>query len=129
MNSAPSRHIFLFFAALVAHTTGAQNLPTATPEQASFSAERLAKITQVFKQEVEQGKLPGMVMMIARKNRVVYSESIGFQNKDSATAMSKDAIFRIYSMTKPMVSVAAMMLVEDGKLQLNDPVSKHLPAM
>ncbi len=113
---------------LLAQTVYAQTLSTATPEQAGFSAERLAKITQVFKQEVEQGKLPGAVMMIARKNRLVYSESVGFQNKEAATAMSKDAIFRIYSMTKPMVSVAAMLLVEDGKLQLNDPVSKHLPA-
>lgn len=117
------------FAAVFAHAAIAQNLSTATPEQVGFSGQRLAKITQVFKQEVEQGKLPGAVIMIARKNRLVYNESIGFQNKDSATAMSKDAIFRIYSMTKPMVSVAAMLLVEDGKLQLNDPVSTHLPAM
>ena len=120
---------FFLAATLLVHAAGAQSLPTATPEQVGFSTERLAKITQVFKQEVEQGKLPGAVLMIARKNRLVYSESIGFQNKEAATAMSKDAIFRIYSMTKPMVSVAAMMLVEDGKLQLNDPVSKHLPAM
>jgi CubicO group peptidase (beta-lactamase class C family) len=129
MNSTPSHHIFLVLATLITHIAGAQSLPTATPEQAGFSAERLAKITQVFKQEVEQGKLPGAVIMIARKNRLVYSESIGFQNKETAAPMQKDAIFRIYSMTKPMVSVAAMMLVEDGKLQLNDPVSKYLPAM
>ena len=120
---------FFLAATLLVHAAGAQSLPTATPEQVGFSTERLAKITQVFKQEVEQGKLPGAVLMIARKNRLVYSESIGFQNKEAATAMSKDAIFRIYSMTKPMVSVAAMLLVEDGKLQLNDPVSKHLPAL
>ena len=120
---------FFLAATLLVHAAGAQSLQTATPEQVGFSTERLAKITQVFKQEVDQGKLPGAVLMIARKNRLVYSESIGFQNKEAATAMSKDAIFRIYSMTKPMVSVAAMLLVEDGKLQLNDPVSKHLPAM
>jgi CubicO group peptidase (beta-lactamase class C family) len=114
---------------LVVNAALAQQLTVVAPEQAGFSAERLAKITQVFKQEVEQGKLPGAVMMIVRKNRLVYSESVGFQSKETATAMSKDAIFRIYSMTKPMVSVAAMLLVEDGKLQLNDPVSKHLPAV
>jgi CubicO group peptidase (beta-lactamase class C family) len=113
---------------LLAQGVCAQTLSTATPEQVGFSANRLAKITQVFKQEVAQGKLPGAVMMIVRKNRLVYSECVGFQNKETATAMSKEAIFRIYSMTKPMVSVAAMLLVEDGKLQLNDPVSKHLPA-
>ena len=115
-------------AGLIFNAALAQQIATASPEQAGFSAERLAKITQVFKQEVEQGRLPGAVMMIARKNRLVYSESVGFQNKESATAMSKDSIFRIYSMTKPMVSVATMLLAEDGKLQLNDPVSKHLPA-
>ena len=114
---------------LIACAASAQTLSTATPEQAGFSSDRLAKITQVMKQEIEQGKLPGVIMMIARKNKLVYSESIGFQNKESAIAMQKDAIFRIYSMTKPMVSVAAMLLVEDGKLQLNDPVSKHLSAM
>ena len=59
----------------------------------------------------------------------MYSTAIGFQNKETGKPMSKDAIFRIYSMTKPLVSVAAMMLVEDGKIELTDPVSKFLPAM
>ena len=67
--------------------------------------------------------------MIARKGRVVYDESLGFQNKQSATPMRKDTIFRIYSMTKPLVSVAAMMLVEEGKIVLTDPVSKLLPQL
>lgn len=129
MNIIANLRSAFFLAAVFAHAAIAQNLSTATPEQVGFSGQRLAKITQVFKQEVEQGRLPGAVIMIARKNRLIYNESIGFHNKDSATAMSKDAIFRIYSMTKPMVSVAAMLLVEDGKLQLNDPVSTHLPAM
>jgi CubicO group peptidase (beta-lactamase class C family) len=68
-------------------------------------------------------------MMVARKGRLVYSDAIGHQNKATGKVMTKDAIFRIYSMTKPLVSVAAMMLVEDGKLVLTDPVSKYLPAM
>lgn len=114
------------FAWLALGASAQTNAPT--PGLMGFSAERLGKITQAFKQEVEQGKLPGAVMMIVRKNQLIYHEAVGFQNKETATPMSKDAIFRIYSMTKPMVSVAAMMLVEDGKLQLNDPVSKHLPA-
>ena len=124
--SAKFLMVFIF-AALVLSA----NAQTSAPATSSmgFSAERLAKITQVFKQEVEQGKLPGAVMMIVRKNQLIYHEAVGFQNKEAATPMTKDAIFRIYSMTKPMVSVAAMLLVEDGKLQLNDPVSKHLPAM
>ena len=65
--------------------------------------------------------------MIARQGKLVYSEAIGFQDKAGRKAMSKDAIFRIYSMTKPLTSVGAMMLVEEGKLQLTDPVSKYLP--
>ena len=81
---------------LVVNAALAQQLAIAAPEQASFSAERLSKITQVFKQEVEQGKLPGAVMMIVRKNRLVYSESVGFQNKETAAPMSNDALFRIF---------------------------------
>ena len=77
---------------LLAQTLCAQTLATATPEQVDFSAERLAKITQVFKQEVEQGKLPGAVLMIARKNRLVYSEAIGFQNKEAAYKVIEEAI-------------------------------------
>ena len=66
--------------------------------------------------------------MVARKGRLVYSEAIGFQDSQEAKPMPKDAIFRIYSMTKPLVSMAAMMLVEEGKIELTDPVSKFLPA-
>ncbi len=104
----------------------AQGLPTAPPESVGMSAQRLGRISEALKQEVAQGKLPGAVVMVARKGRLVYSDAIGFQDKGAGTPMSKDTIFRIYSMTKPLVSVAAMMLVEDGKIQLTDPVSKFL---
>lgn len=107
----------------------AQGLPTATPESVGLSAQRLARIGETFKREVDQGNLPGVVLMVARKGRLVYSDAFGFQSKETETAMSMDTIFRIYSMTKPIVSVAAMMLVEDGKIELTDPVSKFLPAM
>lgn len=115
-------------ALLGATLAAAQDLPKGDPEQLGFSAERLARIPQVFQREIEQGKIPGAVMIIARKGKVVFEQSVGFQNKDAGTPMKKDAIFRIYSMTKPLVSVAAMMLVEDGKMLLSDPVSKFLPA-
>jgi CubicO group peptidase (beta-lactamase class C family) len=94
-----------------------------------MSAQKLAQIRGAFQQEIDKGNLPGVVMMVARKGRLVYSDAIGHQNKATGKVMQKDAIFRIYSMTKPLVSVAAMMLVEDGKLVLTDPVSKYLPAM
>src|SRR5262245_2259772 len=66
--------------------------------------------------------------MVARTGQLVYADAVGFQDKSGGKAMALDSVFRIYSMTKPLVSVAAMMLVEDGKLQLTDPVSKFLPA-
>ena len=107
----------------------AQSLPSATPESVGMSAQRLARIKEAFAQEIDKGNLPGVVVLVARKGKLVYSETIGFQNKEAGKPLSKDAIFRIYSMTKPLVSVAAMMLVEDGRMQLNDAVSKFVPAV
>jgi CubicO group peptidase (beta-lactamase class C family) len=102
-------------------------LPAAKPEQVGMSAQKLARISEVLKQEVDQGKLPGAVVMVARKGKLVYSDALGFQDKGAGKPMSRDTIFRIYSMTKPLASVAAMMLVEEGKIQLTDPVGKFLP--
>src|SRR5438477_786211 len=105
-----------------------QPLATATPEQVGMSLERLGRITSMLKKEIADGKLPGAVVMVARKGKIVYSDAIGFQDKGAETPMKLDSIFRIYSMTKPLVSVAAMMLVEDGVMQLTEPVAKFLPA-
>jgi CubicO group peptidase (beta-lactamase class C family) len=105
-----------------------QPLATGTPEQVGMSVERLGRITTMLKKEIADGKLPGAVVMVARKGKIVYSDAIGFQDKGAQTPMKLDSIFRIYSMTKPLVSVAAMMLVEDGVIQLTDPISKFLPA-
>ncbi len=109
--------------------TGAQGLPAAPAESVGMSAQKLGRIAEVFRKEIDQGKLPGAVFLVARKGKLVYSDAIGLQNKETGKPMPKDAIFRIYSMTKPIVSVAAMMLVEDGRMQLTDPVSRFLPAM
>jgi CubicO group peptidase (beta-lactamase class C family) len=105
-----------------------QPLATATPEQVGMSAERLGRITTVLKKEIADGKLPAAVVMVARKGKIIYSDAIGFQDKGANTPMKLDSIFRVYSMTKPLASVAAMMLVEDGIMQLTDPVSRFLPA-
>jgi CubicO group peptidase (beta-lactamase class C family) len=131
------RRLFLGFAASAAFALVAvpawalsnEPLPTASPDQVGMSADRLARISAVLKQEVEQGKLPGAVVMVARKGKLAYADAIGFQDKETGQRMTLDSVFRIYSMTKPLVSVAAMMLVEDGKIQLTDPVSRHLPQM
>jgi CubicO group peptidase (beta-lactamase class C family) len=103
-------------------------LAGAPAEQVGMSKPKLERISTVFKQEVDQGKLPGAVVMVARKGKLVYTNAIGFQDKVSGTAMKSDSLFRIYSMTKPFVAAGAMMLVEEGKIQLTDPVSKFLPA-
>lgn len=107
----------------------AQSLPSAKPEQVGLSSERLERVGQALKGEIAKGKLPGAVALVARKGRVAYFESFGLQDKAGGAPMANDAIFRIYSMTKPLVSVAAIMLMEDGRLVLTDPVSLHLPQL
>jgi CubicO group peptidase (beta-lactamase class C family) len=101
---------------------------TAPPEAGGMSAARLARLTSAFRKEIEDRKVPGAVMLIARKGKLVYASALGVRDPSTAEPMRMDAIFRTYSMTKPMVSVAAMILVEDGALQLTDPVSRWLPA-
>ena len=116
-------------ALVVAPVAWAQSLQPAKPEEVGFSSQRLEKIGQAFKKEIDEGKIPGAVIMIARKGKVAYHESFGYQDKviEAPKPMAKDTIFRIYSMTKPLASVAVMILMEDGRLQLTDPVSKFLP--
>ena len=105
----------------------AQSLQPAKPEEVGLSSQRLAKIAEVFNQEIKDQKIPGAVIMIARKGKVAYHEAFGAQDKSAERTMAKDSIFRIYSMTKALASVGAMILVEDGKVQLTDPVAKFLP--
>ena len=105
----------------------AEVLSIAKPETVDVSPERLSRIRTVLENEVDADHMPGAVVMIARRGQLIYSEAIGFQDKAAGKPMSKEAIFRIYSMTKPLASVAAMMLVVEGKMQLTDPVSKFLP--
>ncbi len=103
-------------------------LAQAPADQVGMSAKKLERLREALQGEIDQGKLPGTVLMVARKGKLAYADAVGFQEKNAGKAMALDSVFRIYSMTKPLVSVAAMMLVEDGKVQLTDPVSKFLPA-
>ena len=103
-------------------------LPEVPPEQVGMSKQKLDRIHDALKQHVADGKLPGTVMLVARKGKLIYADVSGFQDKDEGKPMALDSLFRIYSMTKPLVSVAAMMLVEDGTIQLTDLVSKFFPA-
>ncbi|UEM07809.1 beta-lactamase family protein (plasmid) [Skermanella rosea] len=118
----------LFVIALCAASAAwAQALPRADPAKVGVSAERLERIGQAFQKEIDAGKLPGAVMMVARDGQLVYAKTLGHQDKDAGKAMEEGSIFRIYSMTKPLVSVAAMILYEEGRIELTDPVSKFLP--
>jgi CubicO group peptidase (beta-lactamase class C family) len=107
----------------------AQGLLTAKPEEVGLSSPRLARTTEVVKGQIAKGRYPGAVALVARRGKVVYFEALGRRDPRSGAPMTKDAIFRLYSMTKPFTSVAMMMLVEDGKVLLNDPVSRYLPAL
>src|SRR5215471_17157247 len=102
-------------------------LPEASPEQVGMSSARLAQIADVFKKAVDAGDMPGVVIMVARNGKLVYSQALGMQDQAGGKPMALDSIFRIYSMTKPIVSVGAMILVEEGRLGLHEPVSKYLP--
>jgi CubicO group peptidase (beta-lactamase class C family) len=114
---------------LAAYPAGAQGLPAAKPEEVGLSSERLARIGAILRDDVERGRIPGVVIMVARRGKLAYVETVGFRDKAAGAPMTRDAIFRIASMTKPMVSVAAMMLYEEGRLLMADPVSKYLPAL
>ena len=128
--------LFVAIAALLVWTTAhaqrpgpaASPLALAPPESAGMSAARLTRLTTAFGKEIQDKKLPGAVMMIARKGKLVYASALGVRDPKGADPMRTDTIFRIYSMTKPIVSVAVMILVEDGRIQLMDPVSRWLPA-
>ena len=104
-------------------------LPRSRPESVGMSSERLERIGQVLRAEVEQGRMAGMVVGIARKGRLVYHEAFGYLDKSANIPMPKDAIFSIASMTKPMTTVGAMMLHEESKLMLMDPVGKYFPQL
>ncbi len=96
-------------------------------EHAGLLPDRAARLLSVLQSEIDSKRLPGAVAMIVRHGKVALFESLGQQNPADASSMALDSIFRIYSMTKPIVSVAVLMLMEQGKLQLSDPVSKYLP--
>ena len=110
-------------------TALADPLPVTSAEKVGLSSERLQRLTMTLKAEVDTGRLPGIVIAVARKGQLAYFETIGYRDAATKTPMPRDAIFSIASMTKPMVSVAIMMLHDEGKLFLSDPVGKYLPAL
>ena len=107
----------------------AEGLPNAKPEEVGLSSERLGRVTEMLRANIAANEIPGAVLLIARQGKIAYFESFGLLDPQAKTPMRKDAIFRIYSMSKPITTVAAMTLFEDARLALNDPVGKYLPAL
>ncbi|MGI9286386.1 MAG: serine hydrolase domain-containing protein, partial [Pseudomonadales bacterium] len=107
----------------------AEALPQVEPETVGISSAALQKITHFTEENIASGKHVGFVTMVARHGKIVHFEATGTFGLDNDKPMQKDALFRIYSMTKPVTTVAAMMLYEEGRFQLSDPVSKYLPEL
>lgn len=134
--AVPVRHLVPFLLALAAlgcaappAATSVRELPRAAPAAAGFQADKLGAIPARVRADVESKQLAGAVVLVARQGRVALLESIGALDAATGKPMTEDAIFRIYSMTKPVTTVAAMMLVEAGKLKLDDPVVNYIPEM
>jgi len=119
------RTIFLM-AALAVTALGA-TLPKGNPKDVGLAADRLARIRPAIQAYIDRHEIAGAVALIARRGKVAYLETMGVMDLESRKPMQPDTIFRIASMTKPIASVAAMMLYEEGRFQLNDPVSKFIP--
>jgi CubicO group peptidase (beta-lactamase class C family) len=102
-------------------------VPEATPEDVGLSSERLERVTEVVREHIEAGNVSGAVTLVARRGRIAHFEAQGYADIASRTPMRTDNIFRLASMSKPVTAVAIMMLVEEGKIRLADPVSQFIP--
>jgi len=122
--------LLLLFSASTVLAQSTDILPrAATPEAVGLSSPQLARLAAATNGHIESGIVPGAVILIARQGKIAFFETFGFRDRAAGAPMTPDALFRLASMTKPITSVAVMMLVEEGKLQVYDPVSRHLPEM
>jgi len=112
---------------ILATPVPAQVFPKAAPEQVGFSPQRLQRLTEVFQAYVADGKLAGSVVLVARRGKIAYLHAFGQRDREANSPMPEDAIFRIASQTKALVSVGVMILQEQGKLLIGDAVGKYLP--
>src|SRR6187455_2745112 len=106
---------------------GAAELPTSTPEAEGMSAEKLAKVGDVMNGFIKEKKIAGGIVLVARHGKLVFQETYGLRDLEGKRPVERDTIFRIYSMSKAITSAAALMLVDEGKLELDAPISKYLP--
>ncbi|MDA9256810.1 beta-lactamase family protein [Pseudomonadales bacterium] len=125
-----ARNLVLVLAVmLVVAPASAKEMSSTKPERQGFSSERLEKLTQLMNAKVEDGTMVGGMGVIARNGKIIYSQTYGQADREAGKAMTDDAIYRIYSMTKPITGVALMMLYEEGKFRLNDPIAMYIPEM
>jgi CubicO group peptidase (beta-lactamase class C family) len=108
---------------------GAKEIPNASPEKEGFSAARLARLDAKTHSYVDQGKTAGVLTLIARHGQIVHFDVYGKADIEAGTPLKADSLFRMYSMTKPVTTTALLMLYEEGKFQLNDPLEKYLPEL
>jgi len=118
---------FLLMSAMAAGPGSAGTVPKGKPEDAGMSPERLRRIHEAIQRHIDAGEISGAVTLVARRGRIVHFEAHGLMDIENQRPMQTDAIFRLASMTKPITGTAVMMMLEEGKLRLNDPVSKYLP--
>lgn len=117
----------LFFLPVLMSAAFGQELPKAEPKEVGMSSQRLQRLDAFMQRAVAEERTAGAVTLVARRGKVVYLQAVGMMDREASRPMRTDAIFRIASMTKPVTSVAVMMLYEEGRLLLDDPVSKYIP--
>jgi CubicO group peptidase (beta-lactamase class C family) len=131
LTSKPLVHSFYALLAMVAlcgtHVAIAQELPTVKPEKVGMSSERLKRIHEIMQRHIDAGTITGAVTAVARRGQIVYFEAHGYTDPTTKQPMPKDALFRMASSSKPVTGVAVLMLMEEGLIHLNDPVSKYIP--
>jgi CubicO group peptidase (beta-lactamase class C family) len=119
--------MLMAIAVLVSTTMTAADLPTAAPESVGMSASRLARLDAALQADVTAGKVPGIVVAVARRGKVVYQKAFGVASRETREPLRTNAMFRLYSMTKPVASVALLSLYEQAKFRLTDPLDRYLP--
>lgn len=127
--TVPVGYLFVLLGCAATLGASAKDLVVAAPEEAGMSAERLDRITAMSQRYVDAAQLAGVVTLVARDGKIVHFEAVGQRGVDDPTPLEKDDLFRIYSMSKPITAVAAMMLYEEGKFHLSDAVSEHVPEL
>ncbi|MHC4726572.1 MAG: serine hydrolase domain-containing protein [Planctomycetota bacterium] len=127
MNITRKIRIVIILSLLFSCIGFAGELPITSPENVGISSEKLAQTNSAVQALIDNEKIAGASVIVARKGKIVLFETFGMMDQKAKKSMRQDTIFRIYSMTKPITSVAAMMLYEQGKLKLDDPISKYIP--